>query len=283
MSRMIWGKIKNDGTKQQRLDFGNGEIPEKVTASKNNILGRGYSPIHAADPTMHGPSGGGDRNANAHRQPTLRHKPKIFNPAYTRESIEDVRKRNTNVTVSQTGIERSLVAKAFLGDSAETIPKTLFQGVVIQINTGVLCEDISAYHMEQLVNYYGGKVTYFGGKFVTHVVTNSLSATKTLTATKRMGRASGGASYVRPEWIIHSLRKGVRLPETDFGIPLINDPSNVTLTSFSERNKTPAIFKKEFVKGEKKEQIKSERRIKRERGVSVTSTKRQQVEVIEIL
>ena len=150
----------------------------------------------------------------------------------------------------------------------------------MQINTGVLCEDISSYHMEQLVNYYGGKVSYYGGKAVTHVVTNRLSGAKTETAIKRMGRASGGASYVKPEWIIHSLRKGIRLRETDFGLPLNSDPKNVSLTEFAERNNKPAIFKKERIKGE---DVKVKERIKRERIRKNNNVKRRSVEVIEIL
>ena len=100
---MIWGKIRNDGTVQQKLDFGSGVAVKKVI-KHNNILGRGYVPVHAADETMQGPSGGGERNANAHRQPVVRHKEGPFNSRYSRESITDVRTRNTNVTVSRTGI-----------------------------------------------------------------------------------------------------------------------------------------------------------------------------------
>eukprot|EP01064_Diplonema_japonicum_P019026 TRINITY_DN2772_c0_g1_i6.p2 TRINITY_DN2772_c0_g1~~TRINITY_DN2772_c0_g1_i6.p2 ORF type:complete len:106 (+),score=15.13 TRINITY_DN2772_c0_g1_i6:388-705(+) len=95
MSRMIWGKVRNDRYRQERLKFGQSE---EVKNEEPGVMGRGYMPLYTADGQLHGPTGGGQRDTKANRQPmATKQGIPAYNPCYTRQSIDDVRKRDSSI------------------------------------------------------------------------------------------------------------------------------------------------------------------------------------------
>ncbi|KAJ9445514.1 hypothetical protein DIPPA_23410 [Diplonema papillatum] len=238
MSRMIWGRVKHDGLVQQKLPFAQEakETSKKKPEAPPGVFARGYVPVHTADPLLHGPSGGGERESKANKQPLVlrgdaghqqkkrkrdsdnRHaEQREFHGQHLKATVNDMRERSKNVVSEQTTIDLDLLTEALMGkEGAAKADRTIFKGACLLLNTGILCEDFTSYHLEHLVRHFGGRVTYFPAKDVTHVVTCGLSHTKKERIKHQLGRAAGGAEVVTPEWVVNCLKANKRLSDTGY-------------------------------------------------------------------
>lgn len=98
---------------------------------------------------------------------------------------------------------------------AQSKPKqvsNIFCGVEVWF-TGYT-DKVSYYHLRQMVLENGGKVRYmFSPVTTTHVVCTNLAAAK-----ERFMRRHQNVRVVHPDWILHSVKQKIRLPERNYRV-----------------------------------------------------------------
>lgn len=90
----------------------------------------------------------------------------------------------------------------------------------------------SRLQLRQLIGERGGRLeTYFSVDKVTHIVAETLA-----TATrKRLKNMTAAFKVVTPKWVVDSIQRGVRLPEKNYSVHGMTDPSQKNVASMFKR------------------------------------------------
>lgn len=102
----------------------------------------------------------------------------------------------------------------------------LFAGVVVWVD-GVT--EPNRNEIREIVGENGGKLETYFGSSVTHVVAEVLATATRARLGKPVGK--GKVRVVRPRWIVRSLEEGKLLPEVEFSVKGMRDPTQKSIAS----------------------------------------------------